>query len=57
MHALLTPEAQVGDGEVSQAAGRDDHLAKTVTPACRAAVAEWWGKGCEDCGGRARRAG
>jgi hypothetical protein len=41
MHALLAPaEAQVGDGEVSQAAGMDDYLAKTVTPKCRAAVAE-----------------
>jgi hypothetical protein len=41
MHALLAPEeAQVGDGAVSQAAGMDDHLAKTVTPECRAAGAE-----------------
>src|SRR5437764_1466701 len=49
--ALLAPEeAHIRDGEVSQAAGMDDYLAKTVTPERRAAVAEWWskGRGCED---------
>jgi HPt (histidine-containing phosphotransfer) domain-containing protein len=30
---------------MSQAAGMDDHLAKTLTPERRAAMAEWWRKG------------
>ena len=49
-NVLAPEEAQVGDGEVSQAAGIDDHLAKTVTPKRRAAVVERWrkGRGCED---------
>ena len=49
--ALLAPEeAHAGGGEKSQAAGMGDHLAKTVTPERRAAVAERWrkGRGCED---------
>ena len=49
--ALLAPEeAHIRDGEVSQAAGMDDYLAKTVTPERRAAVVERWrtGRGCED---------
>jgi two-component system, sensor histidine kinase and response regulator len=49
--ALLAPEeVHAGGGEVSQAAGIDDHLAKTVTPERRLAVAERWrtGRGCED---------
>ena len=48
---VLAPEgAQVGDGEKSQVAGRVDHRAKTVTPACRAAAVQRWsrGRGCED---------
>jgi hypothetical protein len=39
--ALLVPEEQVGNGEMSQAARIDDHLTKTVVPERRAAVAEW----------------
>jgi HPt (histidine-containing phosphotransfer) domain-containing protein len=43
-------EAQVGDGEKNQAAPRDDHRAKPVTPARRAAVGQRWsrGRGCAD---------
>ena len=49
-NVLAPEEAQVGDGEVSQAAGIDDHLAKTVTPKRRAAVVQRWSRGseCED---------
>src|SRR2546423_5906464 len=49
-NVLAPEEAPVGDCEKSQAAGIDDHLAKTVTPERRAAVVERWrkGRGCED---------
>jgi HPt (histidine-containing phosphotransfer) domain-containing protein len=47
---LVPAEAQLGDGEVSQAAGMDDYFAKTVTSACRAAAVQRWssGNGCEN---------
>jgi HPt (histidine-containing phosphotransfer) domain-containing protein len=49
-NVLVAEQAQVGDGEMSQAAGIDDHLARTVTPERRAAVVQRWsrGSGCED---------
>ena len=48
-NVLVPAEAQVGDGEVSQAAGMDDHFARSVMPECRAAVQRWSrGNGCEN---------
>jgi two-component system, sensor histidine kinase and response regulator len=49
-NVLVPEEAQVGDGEVSQAAGMDDHFAKSVMPECRAAAVQRWsrGNGCEN---------
>jgi HPt (histidine-containing phosphotransfer) domain-containing protein len=47
---LASQEVQVEDGEKSEAVGMDDHLARTVTPERRAAVAERCskGNGCEN---------
>ena len=49
-NVLVPAEAQVGDGEVSQAAGMDDHFARSVMPECRAAAVQRWsrGNGCEN---------
>jgi HPt (histidine-containing phosphotransfer) domain-containing protein len=48
-NVLVPAEAQVGDGEKSQAAGMDDHFAKSFTPECRATMQRWsGGNGCEN---------
>jgi two-component system, sensor histidine kinase and response regulator len=48
-NVLVPEEAQVGDGEVSQAAGMYDYCARSVAPECRAAAQRWsTGHGCEN---------